>query len=694
MRFRILVIFGALLFRLPLQAQDADFPTLDALANLEVPPFDYIEMLDRMTLQDPVHVPPADPPQYKIGARESFTLILGEDIYYESVEMELRGMTDRVLIWVQEDVDYPPWRALNMARRLETYVLEPMQRLFQYAEPPGVDGDPRLYVALMIDADGASLGYFHESSTLPQHLYAESNQHEMLVVNLLKDDEYDFFDDFLIEVVAHEYLHILHHHSDFGEELWLDEGLASYAGYIAGKPFLSRGSAHAFGDGFLEAPHTGLTQWQAVEDKLPKYGAALLFVLYLAERFGDDILPALLKDSANGWASVVNVLRERTDVSADEVFADWVVANYFLDARRGYGYKELEAELSAPEPAAAYNSFPAAHDGYLPQYSTEYIMVDVRGGDALHLRLWQDPIARLVDEGKVEGDHFYYAVTSDDSNSTLTRAFDLSAVDHATLEFRVWYDLDENDEYGFVTISKNNGATWGTLSGVFAKSPDVYEEYYYSGWTGRTANWLPESIGLSGYAPGRILLRFEANSSYGTSYGGIAIDDLRIRAIDYHEGFEAPDDSWVADGWIRTDNRLPNNTWLQAIQDTGDALRVSRALVSGNGELSVDILPGVSQVLVAVSPIVPRTSLKTQYELELYLKNAAGEIMVVTRECTVTTTHVLNFRATPNGSKIGLVPAGAALDAFDREGDWYKVERAGRQGWIHADYVHTAGNCP
>jgi len=694
LRFKSVIVIALLWLLLPALAQDADYPTLGALANLEVPAFNYVEMLDRMTRQDPVHVPPANPPEYEIGARESFTMVLGQDLYYESVEMELRGMTERVLIWVQDGIDYPRWRARQMAQRLETYVLDPMQRLFQYAEPPGVDGDPRLYVALILDPDGASLGYFHKTSTRPQHLYAESNQHEMLVVNLDADEEYDFFDNILIEVVAHEYLHILHYHSDFGEELWLDEGLASYAGYIAGKSFLSRGSAHSFGDGFLEAPQTGLTQWQAVEEKRPKYGAAFLFVLYLAQRFGDDIAPALLKEKTNGWSSIVKVLGEYTDVSADEVFADWALANYFLDSRRGYGYRALEADLSAPKPAASYNSFPAEHEGYLPQYSTEYIMVDVRGGDKLYLRLWQDEDARLIDEDSVEGDHFYYAVTSDFGNSRLTREFDLSAVDRAVLGYRVWYDLDRDNEYGYITISKDNGVTWEALSGIFTKSSDVYEDFYQAGYTGSTANWFPETINLSAYAPGRILLGFEVNSSYGTTYGGMAIDDLRISAIDYHEGFESPDDSWDADGWIRTDNRLPNNTWLQVVQDTRDGLHISRSLIYGNGDLTVDLLPGVSQVLVAVSPVVPRTSLKTEYDLELYLMNAAGEVMVVSRECTVTTTHALNFRATPNGTKIGLVPKGTALDASYRDGDWFMVTFNGVAGWVHGDYVHTVGNCP
>lgn len=694
MRYRALLFLVALTCHMPALSQDAEYPTVEALANVTVPYFDYVDMVNRMSGPQAIHVPPENPPKYEVGDRKTFTLVWGKDIYYETAEMELRGQTDRVLIWVQDDVDYARWRARQMAQRLERLVLDPMQRLFQFTEPPGVDGDPRLYVALMLDPDGASSGYFHQVSTLPKHLYAESNEHEMLVVNLFRDEEWDFFDDLLIDIAAHEYLHILHHHSDFGEELWLDEGLASYAGYIAARTFFSSFGAHDFGDSFLEAPQTGLTQWQAVEDRLPKYGAALLFVLYLAERFGDDILPDLLKDKANGWSSVVKVLGDYTDVSADEIFADWVLANYFQNLRRGYGYKSLGDELTPAEPAASYNSFPAEHAGYLHQYSTEYIMVDARGGDKLQLRLRQDQDARLIDEDSVEGDYFYYAVTSDDSNSTLTREFDLSDVNRASLELRVWYDLARGREYGFITVSKDGGATWKNLPGIFTKSPEVYRDFYRAGYTGKTANWLQDTISLSAYAPGRILLRFEVNSSYATEYGGMAIDDLRIRTIDYHEGFEAPDDSWVADGWVRVDNRLPNKTWLQVVQDTRDGLRVSRSLMYGTGDLTVDLLPGVSQALLAVSPIVPRTSLKTEYELELNLISAAGEIMVVSRECTVTTTHALNFRAAPNGVKIGLVPEGTALDALDRDGDWFMVYFNGTEGWVHGDYVLTAGKCP
>jgi len=693
-RFQSLLLLLALCMALPARAQNTDYPTLDALAKLNVPAFRYTDMLGRMASSDPSYKAPAEPPQYEIGDLDFFWLDFGENYNPKYVKVELRGMTRRVLIWADTTVDYPNWRAQALARQLESAVLDPTQRIFQFAEPPGVDGDARLTVAMIHDPDGTHLGYFSRRYALPKKLRAHANQREMLVVNLALDDEYDFYDEILLDVIAHEYLHILHYHSDFGEELWLDEALASYAGFQASKPYLSRSTGHIVADEFLAAPGVGLTQWQAVEDKSTKYGAGLLFIMYLTQRFGQDILPPLLADPANGWASVAKVLNEEAGAFADEVFADWVLANYFLNVHHGYGYRELDADLTPPEPSAAYNSFPASHESRLPQYSTDYIAVDARGAETLLMRLWQAPEARLVSANTGDGNHFYYAMTSDKSNSSLTRAFDLTAVNKAWLEYKVWYDLEDDIEYGFVTVSADGGETWDSLTGILMSSSDIYEDYYARGYTGRLANWITDRVNLSAYAPGQVLIRFEVLSGYGTSYRGMAIDDLRIKAIDFADDFETDDAAWIAEGWLRTDNRLPNRTWLQAVQESRDGLHVSRALLTGDGELRMEILPGVSQVLVALSPVVPGTGLPADYELELYLLDAAGEVMVVSRECTVTTTHVLNFRDGPNGTKIGLVPEGAALDALDREGDWYMVEHAGRQGWIHGDYVHKAGKCP
>ncbi len=693
MRIKTLICLILLLMPMPLQAQDSDYPTMQALANLRVPTFDYADMVNRFSPRKSSHKPPDEPPEYEIGDRKILSLSFDADWDMTRVEMELRGQSRNVLIWVQASVDYPNWRAKALAQQLETKVLDPLQKLYEYAEPPGVDGDPRLYVAMIDSPDADRAGYFDAELARPKSFDPSSDQLEMVVVDLSQDVDYDFYDEILLGIVAHEYLHALQFHADPGEEWWLDEALASYAEFHATKAIFSRSSWHFDSEEFLAAPNTGLTQWFAVEDSLSKYGAGFLFALYLAERFDEKILARLLAEKANGWRSVQNVLREYTDISAEEIFADWVLANYFLDRRRGFGYRALNGELEPPQPIAALNSFPANYTGALPQYSTDYIAIDVLQADKLRLSLRQASEAKLIETSPHKGEFFAYAVTSEESASRLTRAFNLDSNRQIWLEYHIWHDLEVKHEYVYVSISDDNGESWQTLRTQNMRESAVYADYFTHGYTGKVRFWRHERIDLSDYAPGVVLIRFEIVSDYGTLYRGAAIDEVRIRAIDFHDGFEEPDEAWLAEGWIRSDNRLPNTTWLQVVQDTGDRLHLSRIPASGDGELTVDILPGVTQALVAISPVVPVTSLDTEYTLEANLIDADGAVMNISRACAVTTTHALNFRDGPNGGKIGLVQQGASLSAIKRDDDWIMVDFRGVPGWIHAGYVTQAGDC-
>jgi len=62
-------------------------------------------------------------------------------------------------------------------------------------------------------------------------------------------------------------------------------------------------------------------------------------------------------------------------------------------------------------------------------------------------------------------------------------------------------------------------------------------------------------------------------------------------------------------------------------------------------------------------------------------------------DCAVTTIHVLNFRAEPNGTRIGQVRNNRRLSASARTPGWFQVEDQGAVGWISADYVETEGDC-
>ena len=62
-------------------------------------------------------------------------------------------------------------------------------------------------------------------------------------------------------------------------------------------------------------------------------------------------------------------------------------------------------------------------------------------------------------------------------------------------------------------------------------------------------------------------------------------------------------------------------------------------------------------------------------------------------DCTVTTTHGLNFRDGPGGNRIGVVPHNTTLSAVARTPRWFEVEYEGASGWISADYVVEEGDC-
>ncbi|MCY4466662.1 MAG: immune inhibitor A [Chloroflexi bacterium] len=685
---KTIILILALALATTLRAQGPDYPTLDALANLQIPSFDYGDVVSRLYWIDADHEPPSSPAQVALGDRETFWLPAGAAPGEERYSAELRGMTDSVLLWVLESVPYSHDRAQSLAERVSAEVIRPLQALFDYAEPPGVDGDPRLIIVMMQNPAFPQAGIFAKGHALPRQLNEISNEREMLVVNRVFTDGSLLDDNLLIEVIAHEFQHILLHHRDANEELWLNEAFSSFAQFH--KRGLQR--IETTTGMFLAAPQTGLTMLRAGDNLGEKYGAGALFAVYLAQRFGDDLIARLHAESLDGWRGIDKVLRTQHNISADEVFADWTLANYFQAHDRGYGYADPDKVLRAVQPVHYLRAFPAMVSGSLPQYSTDYFEVNVRDADQLSLQLTQMPEAKLFDAAAKEGDYVYYGVTAASADSRLTRELDLQGVSSAWLEFSIWHDLVSGREYAYVEVSTDGGKTWSVLSGEHTAGGESW--LHSDGYTGKSNGWLQERINLRYFIGRRILLRFEVVSDNVTNYRGMAIDDLRIDAIDFHDGFEAPDDAWVAEGWLRTDNRLPQNTWLQVVQETDSGLHLERYLVTGTQQVDIDVLLGATRAVIAVSPIVPQTALETEYSLTASLIDAQGNVMEVSRDCTVTTTTGLNFRDAPNGNKIGLITQGRAVDALDKSGDWFQVDHDGTLGWIHAGYVTTTGNCP
>jgi hypothetical protein len=75
-----------------------------------------------------------------------------------------------------------------------------------------------------------------------------------------------------------------------------------------------------------------------------------------------------------------------------------------------------------------------------------------------------ETVARLQMPDDFDPDEpFYWSGRAPGQDTTMTRSFDLSDTDQATLTFDVWHDLADQWNYGYVSVSTDEGATWTPL---------------------------------------------------------------------------------------------------------------------------------------------------------------------------------------------------------------------------------------
>jgi immune inhibitor A len=539
------------------------------------------------------------PPLVRVGDRRRFELD-------GPVEAELIHVTDHIYVWLVVGVEADRQALIAAGERFEREIYPVVRRTFGTEWSPGVDGDPHLSILHYEDRDDDAAGYFSPSDELPQWVDRTSNATEMFYINL---DGMEPGEEFYFAVLAHEFEHMIHWYNDRNETDWLDEGLAELACRVAG---FDPGNND---ETFLAQPDLQLNHWPDDDDTTPHYGAGYLLALYLWEHFGDGLIWDLAHHPADGMAALDAVLdAQGTGVTADEVFADWVVVNVLNEGQYGYEHEEWKVDVGID---ATHDRYPASRQTTVYPYGTDY--VELSGAGDLLIEFDGLSQTALLPVSPHSGETAWWSNRGNRSDAHLVRRFDLSGLSQATLRFWTWYDLERRYDYVYVLASADGGQTWEVLRGEGASGRGDYGSAY----NGESDGWVEEEVDLSPYAGREVWVRFDYVTDDSINGVGFLLDDLSIPELGLVDPCDEVGD-WQAEGFVLVGPQLPQRWVVQAIEVPAGfgPVRIHRMSLDEQqtGELELTLDGGVERMLLAISALARGTTEPAAYHYRISLR--------------------------------------------------------------------------
>ena len=540
-----------------------------------------------------------------VGFTDTFWILDQRTAQLFQAPAMLRLVTDHAYWFVQTDLADRVLAAdlQRSASVFENSTYPLIHRYFGSEPKPSVDRDGHI-VFLLANVPGVA-AYFSSADAYPRAINPRSNEHEMIYVNLnaLRPGQQAFD-----STITHEFQHMVHFARCQSQEGWVDEGASELAMRVAGY----EGSAPL---AFATHPDVQLTTWSNQPTEVVRhYQAAYLFLRYVAERAGGwDALPRLFETCARGEGLFSAFLsRDPIAPDVDTLFTEWAVANLLQDASVGdgrYGYAGRRFHASVTGEATPQ----AAFVGSVPQYGANYVELPAGPGTATFNG---DPSVPLVAAAS-EGGGVWWSNRGDSLDARLTRRLDLGDASEATLNFKAWYDLEDQFDYVYLSASRDGGRTWQVLPGRHTTADHATGNNFGSGWTGSTGgDWIDEEVDLTPLVGSEILLRFEYVTDQSFTGQGFAFKDLRIPQIGLDEQ-GAVDGPWAAEGWVRVDGPIPERWNLRLVQRTPRGATVDPIEVDAEGAASFALDESATRTTLVVAPTAPRTLLPGSYSVTI-----------------------------------------------------------------------------
>lgn len=534
---RLLILSLLLFLALPVQAQEAA-TTRDPYA-----------LAQRLLGYDGDVVFPPLTPVYRVGDTAEFWVSKANSDEPTQISARLVAATPRLYLWVEEGVAADTSAMQAVAQEIDqTFVTLRLEAVYgnptiipdvgQITDPtsllslPDVDHDPHLFVLYATDLGEAFFSY-NFNDELPAEIApgGYSNQHELITINLstLVDAPPD--NPAFVTILTQALYEMLSYHHTPGQDQWLREANGMLVGRLLELPDIRPNAATAY----MQQPNTSLIipASSATGTAIP--GGQQMFLDYVLQRVGFGPIQNVFQQPGRGLepldaglaaAGLEDPISGKL-LTGDQMFADFAaatVASYLVSQPFGDGrYLHQMAELPSNVPPSGFvidkQLDIALSDLSVNQYATQYFYVDTPQASKIKLTFSGQPttpLLRLPADADPENT-FYWSGRAANQAVTLTRAFDLTDADTATLTFDMWFDTPVAQHYAYVEVSTDGGATWTILAGDLSSANNRYGLAYGPGYTGISSTEAPRPFPIIG-----ILLDADGITVTEVSAGGPA----------------------------------------------------------------------------------------------------------------------------------------------------------------------------
>lgn len=555
---------------------------------------------------------------YNVGAQKDFWVSNTDTNENFQISATLQYVGDNIYFWIEDGVRFNQSDLDRLASTFDQEIIPTNREFFGQEWNPGVDGDSRFYVLYAGGLGNSLAGYFSSADELHPDAHPFSNAHEMF---LLSSDNVPLNDSYIYGTMAHEFQHMIHWYQDKNEESWVNEGFSMLAEHVNGY------DTGGFDWEYMRNTDMQLNDWGGdVGQNGPHYGASFLFMVYFLDRFGEDATKAFVSHDENGFASLdavfaeLNIQNPTTGklYTGNEFFADWVVANMLQDTGiENQRYDYISYSPYSIDNTKTYYECPTSITGDVFQYGVDYLSLACPGSYTVEFA-GSEVVSLLPFNHPSSGENFFWSNLGDESNMRLTREFDLSQVSGLVeLRFNTWYNLEEDYDYAYISASVD-GTNWDILDSQNCTSLNPSGNSYGCGWNGQSDGWIDEAVDLSQYAGEKVTVRIDYVTDAAVNGKGMAIDDLRLDAVGYASDLESDEGGWLAEGFVRVQNTLPQSFSVSVIH-AGNQPKVEQYQLEAGEKLTLDVEIGNSfdEVILVISGTTPVTREKATYQVEI-----------------------------------------------------------------------------